>query len=494
MEKLTKALMTDETGQAIVTKLIALSGQMHELAMATRGSAILFESESDISVLGDGGYLAVYVGTTNPLEISEWTGDNSLVTGHLYYLIKSGTDVTSSDLGEYGGTSVTDTTLALPGVPADSKTVGDTFADKADADDLDALDARVTALEEDTDTGVTAEQTMSLINFLSALGGAFITTDAQELFDAFLEAWADYYTISNTLSHCTTSNAATTVTKGDPYTATLTADEFYTLTLVTITMGGVDITASAYSNGVVSISEVTGALSITATAASDDEWEAGVPYNIKWKEGYSINNSTGAETETSGKKVSNYLPCDGLYFITTSGIYAGSGVFFYDENKTFIKRNNVKDNDGVYCKASNVDDSAAYFRVVKEMSDASETVITPTVLPILQEGVTPVAGTKYQMPYINGKKIPTNGEGTEDSSGNFCSDYMPCYGFATITKFPSGRCGGRFYDSNKAQLSSVSYADHGDYTIPEGAAYFRFEGGYLYNIGYPYVYLTAATE
>ena len=48
MEKLTKALMTDETGQAIVTKLIALSGQMHELAMATRGSAILFESESDI--------------------------------------------------------------------------------------------------------------------------------------------------------------------------------------------------------------------------------------------------------------------------------------------------------------------------------------------------------------------------------------------------------------------------------------------------------------
>jgi hypothetical protein len=44
MEKLTKALMTDETGQAIVTKLTALSGQMHELAMATRGSAILFES------------------------------------------------------------------------------------------------------------------------------------------------------------------------------------------------------------------------------------------------------------------------------------------------------------------------------------------------------------------------------------------------------------------------------------------------------------------
>lgn len=162
MEKLTKALMTDETGQEIVTKLTALSGQMHELAMATRGNAILFESESDISVLGDGGYLAVYVGSTNPLVISGWTGDNSLVTGNLYYLVKSGTDVASSDLGEYGGSAVTDTTLTLPNVPADSETVGLALAAKADSDDVDALDDRVTAVEDDIlelqDGGYVADQ------------------------------------------------------------------------------------------------------------------------------------------------------------------------------------------------------------------------------------------------------------------------------------------------------------------------------------------------
>lgn len=151
MEKLTKALMTDETGQAIVTKLTALSGQMHELAMATRGSAILFESESDISVLGDGGYLAVYVGSTNPLEISGWTGDNSLVTGHLYYLIKSGTAVTSRDLGEYGGTAVTDTTLSISGSAADAKAVGDALADKADADDVTALETTVAGKADSSD-------------------------------------------------------------------------------------------------------------------------------------------------------------------------------------------------------------------------------------------------------------------------------------------------------------------------------------------------------
>lgn len=160
MEKLTKALMTDETGQAIVTKLTALSGQMHELAMATRGAPILFDAESDISVLGDGGYLAVYVGSTNPLVISGWTGDNSLVTGNMYYLVKSGTAVTSMDMGEYGGTAVTDTTLAISGKPADAKAVGDALALKADADDLDAIDDRVTAVE----TAIVEKANKSYVN------------------------------------------------------------------------------------------------------------------------------------------------------------------------------------------------------------------------------------------------------------------------------------------------------------------------------------------
>lgn len=156
MEKLTKALMTDETGQAIVGKLNALSRQMHELAMATRGSAILFESESDISVLGDGGYLAVYVGSTNPLVVSGWTGDNSLVTGHLYYLVKSGTAVASSDLGEYGGTADTDTTLSISDAPADAKAVGDALAEKADTDDVGDLSQLTTTAKDNLVSAINA--------------------------------------------------------------------------------------------------------------------------------------------------------------------------------------------------------------------------------------------------------------------------------------------------------------------------------------------------
>lgn len=77
-------------------------------------------------------------------------------------------------------------------------------------------------------------------------------------------------TITNNLTGCTTSNNASSMTEGNPYTATITASSGYTLTgaTVAITMGGVDITSSAYTNGTISIAEVTGSLVITITAVA----------------------------------------------------------------------------------------------------------------------------------------------------------------------------------------------------------------------------------
>ena len=75
------------------------------------------------------------------------------------------------------------------------------------------------------------------------------------------------HTVTNSLTHVSTSNTATQVEDQGPYTATLTADEDYTLQSVTITMGGADI-SSCYANGVVSIPSVTGDVVITAVAAA----------------------------------------------------------------------------------------------------------------------------------------------------------------------------------------------------------------------------------
>ena len=76
--------------------------------------------------------------------------------------------------------------------------------------------------------------------------------------------------VTRTLSHITTDNIADSVPMYESYSATLTADSGYSLSgaSVTVTMGGVDITSSCYTNGVISVPQVSGALVITATAAS----------------------------------------------------------------------------------------------------------------------------------------------------------------------------------------------------------------------------------
>ena len=74
------------------------------------------------------------------------------------------------------------------------------------------------------------------------------------------------YMIMNALSHVTNSNDATGCEEGDSYTGTLTADTDYIIDTVTVTMGGVDITSTAYNNGVITIASVTGDIVITANA------------------------------------------------------------------------------------------------------------------------------------------------------------------------------------------------------------------------------------
>lgn len=75
------------------------------------------------------------------------------------------------------------------------------------------------------------------------------------------------YSVTSTLSHVTSSNSTLSVTEGSSYYAELTPEDGYALDSVTVTMGGSDITATAYGDGVVSIGAVTGNIVITATAA-----------------------------------------------------------------------------------------------------------------------------------------------------------------------------------------------------------------------------------
>ena len=92
------------------------------------------------------------------------------------------------------------------------------------------------------------------------------------------EALHWYQGITKNLTGCTISNAASQVDYGEAYTATLTPENGKTMTSIVIKMGGVDITATAYSaeSGTINIAKVTGAVTITAAASAPS-----VTYGIK---------------------------------------------------------------------------------------------------------------------------------------------------------------------------------------------------------------------
>lgn len=79
------------------------------------------------------------------------------------------------------------------------------------------------------------------------------------------------YTITLDLVNATSSNGAASVTENTAYTTTISANEGYTLTgaTVTVLMGGVDITATAYADGVITIAAVTGNVEIIASAVEE---------------------------------------------------------------------------------------------------------------------------------------------------------------------------------------------------------------------------------
>ena len=108
-------------------------------------------------------------------------------------------------------------------------------------------------------SGITAAE-------INAFRAAMISGDAGEVVVPPQE-----YTVTNTLTGCTSSNAATTVTEGDTYYATITASSGYVLNgaTVVVKMGGTDVTALYYANGIINIPDVSGNIEITITAAVD---------------------------------------------------------------------------------------------------------------------------------------------------------------------------------------------------------------------------------
>lgn len=134
--------------------------------------------------------------------------------------------------------------------------------------------------------------------------------DTVEIGDLVLDTNV-YYTVTNTLTQCTTNNSATKAVQGGSYSATITAKSGYELSSVKVTMGGTDISSTAVSGGKITISNVTGNIVITAVAtevATTPKGNLANPTSADWGTNKRLAGSYGYAKDSTGFIFTNYIP------------------------------------------------------------------------------------------------------------------------------------------------------------------------------------------
>ena len=103
-----------------------------------------------------------------------------------------------------------------------------------------------------------------------------LTNTQLEQLNTYGKYYILHYDIAYNLNNATLSNNITTISEGTQYTTTITPTDGYSITDVTVTMGGEDITSTVYTNGVITIPSVIGDIEIIVVA------EEIVIYNIAY--------------------------------------------------------------------------------------------------------------------------------------------------------------------------------------------------------------------
>ena len=173
-----------------------------------------------------------------------------------------------------------------------------------------------------------------------------------------------HYNIHNTLSNCSSSNSNSTIEENGVYTATITADKGCTLTgaTISITMGGVDITSTAYADGKINISNVTGDIVINISAVQKQGEDSVI--TPTWKPNTNIS-SMGAETTDSTAMVTDFIPVEAGYkYIVNLTSTSSTKISFWNSSKGFISRSGDYSPTGTDVQITFPSNgTATYFRV-----------------------------------------------------------------------------------------------------------------------------------
>lgn len=204
------------------------------------------------------------------LTLSQWEKIIQLFRGAVYDMSvisdpKSIIDYLDDSFTRIPATNITLSSYTVTATSTDVVPITATLTPPSSTDSIYAISS-------DTDVATVAVNN-KVINITPISDGtANITVTTDSGLTATIAVTCDLpaiYSITNNLTGCTTSNDATQISEGSNYTATLTVDDrSYVFASATITVGGVDVTSSVWdaSTGVISISNVTGAIVITVTA------------------------------------------------------------------------------------------------------------------------------------------------------------------------------------------------------------------------------------
>lgn len=130
------------------------------------------------------------------------------------------------------------------------------------------------------------------------------------------------YQVRNDLTNVSSSNTSTTADKNSRYTAKLIPNDGYEMQSVTVSMGGTDVTASAYQSGNITIEAVTGDIVITASAAKIVTYTNQIPISLARdlktvydgdgiKENTYLSGSTANDSTKTGIMSTGHIPIDG---------------------------------------------------------------------------------------------------------------------------------------------------------------------------------------
>lgn len=165
--------------------------------------------------------------------------------------------------------------------------------------------------------------------------------------------YATIYTVTQTLSNCTSSFTNDSVVENDALSVTITPSTNYELSAINVTMGGTNITSTAVSGNTIAIVKVTGDVVITATASKTIAYTNLLPtavaadgtiYNdIGYKPSTKLN-SSGGDTSGNGMCASGYMRCaigdvirmQGINYNKTSSNYGSHRIAFFKEDKSYI--------------------------------------------------------------------------------------------------------------------------------------------------------------